>query len=81
MLEGSQINQYHPTLKLFLEHKGSLLQSGIPLILYHCVLLFEHFQPDKLFKDPEIELKGPMGSGSVRRLWWGQGGSGRVRDV
>ena len=32
MLEGSQINQYDHTLKLFLEHKRILLQSGILLL-------------------------------------------------
>ena len=44
MLEGSQIIQYDHTLKLFIEHRRSLLQSGIPLLWYYSVL----------FKDPEM---------------------------
>ena len=83
MLEGSQINQYDHTLKLFFEQKRSLLQRGIPLIWYYCVL-FEHFRLDELFKGSgnitegsyrvRVSLKALVGSWKRLGAAWGVSG-------
>ena len=81
MLEGSQINQYHNTFNLFLEHERSLLQSGIPLILYCCELLFgESLRVREGSGGSGGVLEGPKGSKRHQEGLEGLVGSGRVQE-